>query len=159
MPSAPVGASTAPGGIPVEGYFLPILFTFYATGGTGTYTWSEVQYVNSKENIQYRGGVHYRHWANNLKDGLLPHLFEGEGNPVAFYSDTPGLVSPMPGLGYGPIWAAVMAANFTLQVSVTSGNQTVGYQTVNCPTVYWQAWEVWQNGIPSGADYVISPLP
>ena len=63
---------------------------------------------------------------------------------LAIYADAPGLVSPFHRIGFGPILAAIFVANFTLQVSVTSGNQTV-----DCPTVYWQAWEIWQEGIPS----------
>ena len=51
-----------------------------------------------------------------------------------------------------PIVAASVVFNYETHVSVTdsAGN------TVDCPTVSWQVWEVWRNGVPSGDALIIN---
>jgi hypothetical protein len=76
----------------------------------------------------------------------LPNVYanpNGAGNPnasTAIFYDAPGLFTEN---GSGTILGAVWVFNFVLQPTVSSGSQTV-----TCPSVDWQAIEIWQNGAP-----------
>ena len=74
----------------------------------------------------------------------LPNKADNPQGPNAVIFDAPGLISPT---GYGSIVNAMVVWTATLSVSVSSGGLTV-----NCPTVQWQAFELWLNGKPAVYD-------
>lgn len=125
------------------GYYLPIKFIFTATGGTGVYTWTETQTFIETLNATYTNGSVNQTWDNT--DYALQSSFLG---PYATYSDSPGVNKNSP---WGTVISASWAEDFTLNVSVSSGGQTV-----NCPTVFWQATETWKTITVNGKSTLVA---
>jgi len=124
------------------GFFLPISFLFSATGGTGVYSWSNGQMIGTSGFEQYTGGT--VNIVSGASQETLPNKADNPQGPNAVIFDAPGLISPT---GYGSIVNAMVVWTATLSVSVSSGGLTV-----NCPTVQWQAFELWLNGKPAVYD-------
>jgi RHS repeat-associated protein len=148
--SAPV-TTVADGQAVYHGFFLPISFYFTASGGRGQYLWSEKQTYSTMGSAVYSSG-HVQNLGDSGTDGPLSYTTIGPGGSQATYRDAPGLVSPS---RWGNILGAIFIGNFQLSVSVT--DLTTG-QTAPCPTVWWQAWEIW-GPQPSGQDYVVQVTP
>jgi hypothetical protein len=117
-------------------YFgMPISLNFTATGGNGTYTWSDTQLVNQSGFVSYSNGI--------VEDlSIYPSFYESLTNTakprtgsVANFYDAPG--EPYKAHG-GTVVLADIVLNFWLFVAVTSGDQTV-----ECPIIAWQATQTW----------------
>jgi hypothetical protein len=114
---------------------MPINLNFAATGGNGTYTWSDTQLVNQSGFVSYSNGI--------IEDlSLYPSSYESLDNAAknptgssASYYDAPG--QPLKAHN-GTVVLADIVLNFWLYVTVTSGDQTV-----QCPIVAWQATQSW----------------
>jgi len=124
---------------------LPILFYFAATGGTGTYTWDNIQLVSNEGTLQYQTYTDtYYPLAHVDGTGPMPNLTPG--TPVATLSDRPGI-------GTVDLISANMRWDFKLAVSVSDG-----VETVQCPIVWWGATLVWpKTGPPNFTGWVGLP--
>jgi hypothetical protein len=139
------------------GFFLAMNFGFQAGGGTGSYTFfgSAAPSANGQTiaQIGYTFGVLASTSGavslnGPIADPFGPGVAQQNGGNLT-WSDSPGLANP--GRNGSVIVFGAVVWRFTLQISVTSGDQTV-----ECPTVQWGAFEVWQNGQPvSWAAYTL----
>jgi hypothetical protein len=120
------------------GLFLPISFLFYATGGNNVYSWSDQQVIGTYGFIQATNGSGTAA-SGPTQESLVNNATDPTGPAAAFF-DAPGLGNTT---NYGPVVNAFVVWTATLSVTVSSGGQTV-----NCPTVQWQAIEFWRNGAP-----------
>ena len=163
VPGPPRTQAMLPGGGAASGYFLPITFNFFATGGWEDYSWYSNQTYNWAGYAAYSSGTVMNLAANN-SEGPLPQCPNSVYNLMpggVCIMDSPGLVSPttLNGTASPPvsIVSAIVVFNYSLQASVTD---TLTGQTAQCPTVWWQGWEIWSPGpnghaVPSGADYLV----
>jgi hypothetical protein len=129
------------------GYYVPVFFDFQATGGSGTYHFTESQNVTNSGTITYSNGrsVNGSQLRNNRLDGPLSNQ-SADGLPNAAYFDAPGLAWFAPVIGgstLGAIISAYFTWDFTLQVSVSDGQRQV-----DCPRVSWSVTELWTPAVP-----------
>jgi hypothetical protein len=137
----------------VEGYYVPMTFTFTASGGNGTYTW------NSKDaqTVTYSGSVTYQRGdrETTINMGIFPPHKETPSYTISGssikYFDSPGLTWTS---RFGNLMSGNPTWNGTLQVTVSSGDQTV-----KCPTVYWQVREIWEPGFNVSGSATIQLRP
>jgi RHS repeat-associated protein len=118
------------------GYYMPGNFNFTASGGTDGYIWSDVQTVTRSGTITYSNGVTLTIPSNPTTESLDNVSKTPTGAGASFF-DSPGLATKTPsGLG---IVSATVTWIFSLQVSVSSGGQTV-----KCDPVSWTASLTWK---------------
>jgi len=148
--STGVTATTGPySGQSVPGEFMQMVFGFSVTGALdGPYRWSDTQITTSYGVESFvGGGVHTINTSLTESIGQIPALLGtavGLAGSTAFFNDNPGLVSPVI-LQSGQVLQVNSAAvvwNFNLQVTVTGADG----RKATCPSVQWQAVEVWQGG-------------
>jgi hypothetical protein len=133
----------------VDGFFLPALFDFVATGGDpslgfGSYIWSYNQSVIVMGTVTAGNVTH--NVSTNGSDTLSNYNY----GSIYIAADSPGL----PALWGGSlITSATMNWYFALQVYVTD---SLTRETVSCGTVYWYAQETWTtvNGVQTGSGNV-----
>jgi RHS repeat-associated protein len=131
------------------GFDMPINFNFTASGGTGSYSWSDTQTYSVSGYITYQKGI-----INAAATGTESLNNVGTGASASFF-DAPGQSSKSS--RFGKTLAASLDFSFSLSVSVTSGDQTV-----DCPVVNWSAtlnWSTNKRGKPivTGIDTVQTP--
>ena len=112
-------------------YADPISLVFFASGGTGQYSFSVLQFVTEFGTIRYADGVVLRGSGISRFDNLLPEESSQDGGVFTF-SDLPGLWTT--DANGSALVSASVTKVFITEVSVTSGNQFV-----NCPQVSWAA--------------------
>ena len=139
----------------VYGYFLPMTFGFSVVNGSGPYTWNDYQSGSAQDTYTLNNGYSASDSMNVSESlaNITQYVLLGfpQNGPIAVFVDAPGLQNPgqnAAGVG-GMISAAVGLWNFSLTAYVSSGGQTA-----YCPTVLWQAVEIWQNGAPFGTAWV-----
>jgi RHS repeat-associated protein len=120
------------------GYYMPVYFNFTATGGDGSYEWSNTQTVTVTATVTYSSGR-----TIDLSDWRAPtESLSNTASPLtgsrASYFDAPGLAQVAPNSRLGRVVSAHITWSFTLRVSVKSGGQKV-----DCPAVSWSATETW----------------
>jgi len=116
------GTVTTPGGGTQAGFYIPINLGFTASGGNGSYSWTEQQTVtiNAATNLQYSSGVNAT-GPSVIPDQPLPVSYSGPNNTFANYSDNPGVAKSGP---LGTLTGGTFNATFSTQVTVTSGGQS-----------------------------------
>ena len=120
-----------------NGFYIPITFDFTASGGSGGYTWSNVQYgiragtgATASQLLSFYSIIYETlQYANGTVTTATNTTYSSPTGSTAFVYDAPGV--PIIQNGSPLNWATIVAV-FSLQVTVSSGGQTV-----NCPTVYW----------------------
>jgi RHS repeat-associated protein len=145
------------------GYHMPVNFNFTATGGSGTYAWSNTQTVNVIGTITWSDGasVDLSRLPRNQRERLSNQTTPAS-SPRASFFDAPGLAATRRNAQGDPVGTVVSASinwSFSLQVSVSSGGETV-----NCPTVSWSAMMRWRtvDGRPvvtGNATVITRPTP
>jgi RHS repeat-associated protein len=133
------GATTdSPGFRNIKGkgntFDMPIHFNFRATGGNGTYTWSNTQTYTQTGYTSYSDG-RIDPFTNPPLTGSESLDFERTGSTARLF-DAPGL--PARASTGGTVVLAHINWSFTLRVTVSSGGQTV-----DCPVVNWSATLDW----------------
>jgi RHS repeat-associated protein len=128
----PAPASNGSG--PNIGYGLhtPINFNFTASGGNNSYRWSNTNTFVITGSVYYSTNTTLPLTTTGADPGGLTNAGNPPTGPNASFYDAPGIPLFQPA---GRVVAAVELFNATLQVTVSSGGQTV-----QCPTVAWQAF-------------------
>jgi RHS repeat-associated protein len=123
------------------GWYANSGFYFSASGGTGPYTWSEVQFVAATGYAIVNGNR--IPWSNVAIDSPLPTRKSPSGSQYVVM-DMPGM--PAVWSNTGPVSAGQLNYNFLLMVSVTDASGDV----VNCSPINWSAEIKVQNYKGSG---------
>jgi hypothetical protein len=131
-------AEEGTGGTSRWGYYMPVFFDFTASGGTGTYTWSNVQVVVEMGSIS---------WSNGSGLVVLPiptiESLVNTDPPTdssASFFDAPGLaIAPLNSPGGVFVSSANLSWSAALLVTVSSGDQTI-----YCPLETWSASLNWR---------------
>jgi RHS repeat-associated protein len=136
-------ASDPPGFGYVRGpqkFSIPVSFTFVASGGSGSYSWSDTQTIYLSGSVAYSNGAVYNYNPPESRTESLD-ILQQSGSTVAFW-DAPGLPLMDPNRGRNVhVMAAVLLWNASLTAYVTD---TVTQQTVQCDApVMWQAFLLW----------------
>jgi len=144
LSGAPTTGTFSLAGAPASGFFLPITFGYFADGGTGNYQWSNSQNVAVSGYITYGNG--YTLNLGSTSEETLAATTDGGHYLV---TDTPGVISPLTGMLNGQFVSGVqvLSAVFVFN-AVETAYLRDGPSTVACPSVWWQAVEIWQAGEP-----------
>ena len=138
---------TSGAGITGTEFGVPIAFTFSASGGTGSYSFSVAQTITSYGSLTYASGLVLNGSGIPVTDRLAASEFYQNGSSFTF-TDAPGVwvISPL----YGPAVSAHLIDAFTTNVTVTSGSQSV-----QCPEQQWLATISWAPGQPAAGSATI----
>ena len=119
------------------GFYMPVYFDFTAGGGTGYYAWTATQRVTISGSTSWDNGITVDlsavpPWTENVVNtSAVPNA------RTATFFDAPGWAAQNPSNG-ALLESTDTKWSFVLEVSVSSGDQTV-----KCPTVEWFAFTRW----------------
>ena len=139
-----------PTGLNPNAWGIPVRFSFSSSGGSGSYQWTNVQTGNVVGQVGYSTGI-VLPGNQSISESLD---FASGGNPPssiiptgssAVLFDAPGQAAFQ---AAGRVTSLVVVFTFQLQVTVSSGGQTI-----QCPTVNWQAVTIWRGNDRFGTAY------
>jgi hypothetical protein len=147
---------------------MPIDFNYGISGGSGMYTWGDIQTFIVNEMITLANGTTIDKVIYGSESLGQDPAGSTHGSTVTYY-DAPGLSTKLcvaynlngKCVQYSAVLSATVTYSFTLQVQAYS---VLTGQFIDCPTVYWDAALTWttQNGKPvvsGGITGVTTQLP